>query len=92
MTAPRFAARDAVLVTCRDVAVHTRAPGYVRGRRGTVVAEHGVHALPDSVLVGDDPPLRQPVYAVRFAARELFGAGEHSVIVNLWQGYLEADR
>jgi nitrile hydratase len=29
------------------------------------------------------------VYHVRFAAAELFGDGEHSVTVELWEDYLE---
>jgi nitrile hydratase len=31
----------------------------------------------------------EPVYAVRFTARELWGAGEHAVIVDAWESYLE---
>jgi hypothetical protein len=31
----------------------------------------------------------EPVYAVRFAARDLWGAGSHSVTVDLWESYLE---
>lgn len=73
----------------RDVAVHTRAPRYVRGRVGSVVAAHREHPLPDSVVGGDDPVVTGTVYAVRFAAGDLFGAGEHSVVVDLWEQYLE---
>jgi nitrile hydratase len=28
------------------------------------------------------------VYAVRFAARDLFGEGEHTVTIALWQSYM----
>jgi len=28
------------------------------------------------------------VYAVRFEARELFGAGDHGVVLDLWEDYL----
>jgi hypothetical protein len=92
MTGGSFQPGDRVLVTQRDPAGHTRAPRYVRGRVGTIVAWHGVHPLPDSVVAGDDPPDRQPVYAVSFTAQELFGAGYHTVVVNLWESYLrEAD-
>jgi nitrile hydratase len=30
----------------------------------------------------------EPVYAVRFAARDLFGDGDHTVTIALWQSYL----
>lgn len=73
----------------RDAAVHTRAPRYVRGYVGSIVAAHREHPLPDSVVVGDDPVVTGTVYAVRFAAGDLFGAGEHSVVVDLWEQYFE---
>lgn len=75
-----------------DPPAHTRAPRYVRGRTGTVIEVHGVHPLPDDVVAGAGEPAREPVYAVRFAASELWGAGEHSVTVNLWDAYLEEAR
>ena len=34
-------------------------------------------------------PRVEPVYAVAFAAAALWGAGDHSVTVNLWESYLE---
>jgi nitrile hydratase len=30
-----------------------------------------------------------PVYAVRFEAADLWGEGDHSVIVDLWEPYLD---
>lgn len=78
-----------VRVAQRDVAVHTRAPGYVRGRHGRIVEAHGEHALPDSVVSGAQPPVRGTVWAVAFSAAELFGEGDHEVIVDLWEQYLE---
>jgi nitrile hydratase subunit beta len=70
---------------------HTRLPRYVRGHVGTVVANRGVQAFPDTSVYGrgQNP---QPVYSVRFAARELWGdaAGSNdSVHLDLWEGYLE---
>lgn len=80
---------ERVRVRVPDMAVHTRAPRYVRGRVGTLVARHGEHPLPDAVVAGHDPPERGTVWAVAFDAAELFGAGEHTVVVNLWTQYLE---
>ena len=31
----------------------------------------------------------EPVYAVRFPAAELWGSGTHSVILDLWESYLD---
>lgn len=78
-----------VRVIAPDVPVHNRAPRYVRGRIGTVLESHGEHPLPDSVVAGDRPPRTGSVYAVRFDARELFGSGDHTVTVDLWEHYLE---
>lgn len=78
-----------VRVRARDTAVHTRAPRYVRGVTGTVVAVHGRHPLPDAVVTGERPARDGHVYAVRFDAGHLFGRGRHGVTVNLWEQYLD---
>jgi nitrile hydratase beta subunit len=70
---------------------HTRLPRYVRGREGVVERRHGAHVFPDSHAhgAGDDP---RPLYTVRFAARELWGADaseRDSVSLDLWEPYLE---
>ena len=83
-----FAPGTHVRVRPCDPDVHTRAPRYVRGHHGVVVEQHGVHPLPDAVVSGAETRL-EPVYAVRFAARDLWGEGEHTVTVNLWASYLE---
>lgn len=68
---------------------HTRLPRYARGALGTVVEPEGQHPLADDRARGlATPP--QPVYAVRFTALELFGAGDHAVTLDLWESYLEA--
>lgn len=94
--AERFAPGAQVRVRMDDPRVHTRAPRYVRGRRGTVLEVHGIHPLPDAVVAGRGPAA-EPVYAVAFPSAELW-AGDaaddepftgHRVIVNLWETYLE---
>jgi nitrile hydratase subunit beta len=73
---------------------HTRLPRYVRGKLGTIVRVSGVFNLEDTdtegySLPGDNP---QPVYLVRFGARELWGeqAGRRdAVLIELWEDYLE---
>ena len=84
----RFSVGDRVQVRLEDPPGHTRVPRYIRGRIGTVVTTGPEHLLPDDVVGHIDPPRRQVVYAVRFPARDLFGAGDHSVTVELWEAYL----
>ena len=70
---------------------HTRLPRYARGKTGVIVRDHGVYLLPDSNAHFEGEK-RQHVYSVRFAARELWGAGaspRDSVHLDLWDDYLE---
>lgn len=69
---------------------HTRLPRYAAGARGRVVRYHGTHVLPDSSAhrLGE---AAEPLYAVAFAASELWAHPEHprdEVILDLWQSYL----
>ena len=86
----RFAAGDRVRTRRTDPPHHTRLPRYARGAVGQVLEPQGRHPLPDDRsrgIVSD----AQTVYTVRFAARELFGHGDHAVTVDLWESYLEAE-
>lgn len=70
---------------------HTRLPRYARGKVGQIHMDHGVYNFPDTNAHGLGPK-RQHVYAVRFAARELWGeaASPHDfVYIDLWDDYLE---
>ncbi len=91
--APRFAPGATVRARNVHPAGHTRLPRYVRGRLGTVVRVHGVHAVQDTGTAGvPTRPAAQPVYHVRFPAAELWGpdgGGRDAVGVDLWEGYLE---
>lgn len=86
--AERFRAGERVLVSQPNSPGHHRAPRYVRGHVGTVRAMHGRHVLPDDVVAHSAQPRVEPVYAVAFAAETLWGAGDHTVTVNLWESYL----
>jgi nitrile hydratase len=61
----------------------------VQGRVGEVVELRRSQPLPGESLGGGGPAELTPVYAVRFAAAELWGAGDHSVTLDLWEHYLE---
>jgi nitrile hydratase subunit beta len=89
-TAPAFAPGDRVRASNINPTGHTRLPRYVRGREGVVERRHGAHVFPDSHAhgAGEDP---RPLYTVRFAARELWGADaseRDSVSLDLWEPYL----
>jgi nitrile hydratase subunit beta len=92
---PQFAVGDRV--TVRDVPAtdHTRLPGYLRGRTGTVVRVfEGRYAYFCSTGAdGLGPPM--PVYAVRFDPRDIWGemAEQGSTIHGeLYEVYLEPDK
>jgi nitrile hydratase len=52
-----------------------------------VVEPEGRHPLADDRTrgVASEP---RTVYAVRFEAADLFGAGDHTVVLDLWEDYL----
>jgi nitrile hydratase beta subunit len=86
----RFAVGDRVTTRSSEPTGHTRLPRYARGRRGVVTADHGVWIFADAA--GQDLGfVPQHVYAVRFAATELWGEGadpRHAVNVDLWDDHL----
>jgi len=89
--APGYAVGDRVRVRNDHPFHHTRAPRYTRGRLGEVVIDHGVFVFPDtnSEEQGEAP---RHCYAVRFSARELWGAEaspHDSLCVDFWEPYLE---
>jgi Nitrile hydratase beta subunit len=85
----RFSAGDQVRARTADPDGHTRLPRYVRGHTGQVLELRATWALPDETVRGVSR--REPVYAVRFGAKELWGAGSHEVILDLWESYLEIE-
>lgn len=86
---PRFSPGTRVRTSLADPPHHTRLPRYVRGRVGEVVEPHGSYPLPDERAQAVADPRVETVYTVRFAARDLWGEGGHTVTVDLWESYLE---
>ena len=88
---PRFGLGDAVRVRNLHPSGHTRLPRYVRGKRGVVVRFYGFQDVQDaqSPGVAVEP---QAVYAVRFAASEIWGDAAEvnsTVCIDMWESYLE---
>ncbi|HEX7269679.1 MAG TPA: SH3-like domain-containing protein [Streptosporangiaceae bacterium] len=82
-----FRPGDRVRARRADAPHHTRLPRYARGAVGTVLERQGRYPLPDD-RARQLPAEPEPVYTVRFAAAELFGEGDHTVTVDLWESYL----
>lgn len=87
----RFAAGDRVRVVAGAHGGHTRFPGYVRGKVGTVVRVDDRFSLPD-VEAHSVRRVVEGTYGVRFAARDLWPDADPNaaVHVDLWDSYLEA--
>jgi nitrile hydratase len=70
---------------------HSRLPGYVQGKVGTVARVHGAHVFADSNAQGrGEQP--QWLYTVVFDGTTLWGAGAQpglQVSVDAWESYLQ---
>lgn len=89
---PRFTPGQRVRTRATAVPHHTRLPGYVRGKVGTIERLHGHHVFADAHArgLGEEP---QALYTVVFEGRELWGpdaAPGLRVSVDAWEPYLEA--
>jgi nitrile hydratase beta subunit len=87
----RFRPGDRVRTRTQVVPRHTRLPGYVRGKCGTIERLHGSHVFadPHAQGLGEQP---EPLYTVVFEGSELWGADAAPglrVSVDAWQSYLE---
>ena len=88
---PQFAVGEAVRARRLNPDGHTRLPRYVRGCVGEIAALHGAQTFPDANAAGLGPQ-PQPLYQVRFEARELWGdraRANDAVYLDLWEAYLE---
>jgi nitrile hydratase beta subunit len=89
--APRFLVGDVVVTRNVHPIGHTRLPRYARGKRGMIQRSYGPQIFPDTNAhgLGEQP---QPLYNVRFEARELWGESaepRQTVALDLWDSYLD---
>lgn len=85
-----FAVGDEVIVKNDHPRGHTRVPRYVRGRRGVIQRDHGVHRFEDAVAPGTEVG-PQHLYTVMFTGPELWGSRAHAhdrMHVELWDIHL----
>lgn len=88
---PRFQVGDRVRARNINPPTHTRLPRYARGKLGEIVLYHGGHVFADASAHQKNAPA-EPLYAVRFTARELWGEDadpRQSVTLDLWEPHLE---
>ncbi len=88
---PQFQGGDRVRARNIHPEGHTRLPRYVRGKTGTITRYYGIHSLQDAELPGGCVRREQPLYAVRFESRDLWGESaeaEDAVYLDMWEGYL----
>jgi nitrile hydratase subunit beta len=90
-TTAAFKLGDKVRARNLDIPGHTRLARYVRGKVGVVALHHGAHVFPDTVA-HDRGDNAQPLYTVRFEAKELWGENverRDCVYIDLWEDYLK---
>ena len=88
---PRYRVGEQVRVRQLRRPGHTRVPRFVRGRVGTVLHVAPRFPYPDA-NAHDLPTREESTYHVEFAASQLWpgeGAPGESVVVDLWETYLE---
>lgn len=88
---PRFKAGDQVIMRNHQPTGHTRLPGYIRLKVGTIEKDYGVFAFPDTHAhsQGEKP---QHCYSVKFSARDLWGANaspKDSLRVDVFDDYMD---
>lgn len=89
---PKFKPGDHVTAINANPATHTRLPRYARGKNGIVETDRGVFCFNDTNAhgAGHKP---QHIYAVRFTARDLWGAeapAHDTLRLDMFEDYLVA--
>lgn len=88
---PAFGLGDAVRVRAEREEGHTRQPGYVTGRRGTIVDHRGAAVFAD-VHAAARTKVAEHLYTVAFDGAELWGDGAEpntEIRIELFEPYLE---
>lgn len=100
-TPPRFRAGDRVRIVEHEGEGHSHIPHYLRTVAGRIERERGLHVLPEALPGrgghdhGDEhggdhggEALLQHVYAVSFAARDIWPEARHTLNFTLWDNQL----
>ena len=88
-----FAPGDAVRVSSRAHEGHHRAPGYLKGKTGTVERVHDCFLDPETRAYGDDGEPARRLYLVGFALGELWpayrGGRNDCLVADVFEHWLE---
>ena len=88
-----FAPGDTVRVSPRAHEGHHRAPGYLKGRSGTVERVHDRFLNPETRAYGGDGEPAQRLYLVGFAQGDLWprypGGGDDRLVADVFEHWLE---
>ena len=88
---PKFKVGDVIRAKNMHPVGHTRLPRYVRGKQGTVEEIYEYWRVDDTPPAGQDHAI-EPLYRVKFEARELWGeeAEPNQVLyIDMFESYLE---
>jgi nitrile hydratase subunit beta len=92
--APRFVPGERVRVLPAFPPGHVRTPHYCRGKTGVIERICGAFANPEELAYARDGLPAQPLYRVRFAARELwpdYAENASDVVeIEIYQHWLES--
>lgn len=88
-----FAVGQRVRTKAQRRAGHTRLPGYLQKRRGTIVRALGSFPLADERAVTPETARSSELYTVCFEASEVWpdGGWSGSICADLFEDYLEAE-
>ena len=93
MSMPVLAVGETVTVRAAFPPGHTRAPTYIRGRRGIVDRIIGAYPNPEELAYGRSGGPALPLYRVRFRQRDLWtdyaGGTDDTIIVDVYENWLE---
>jgi nitrile hydratase beta subunit len=87
----KFSVGDRVQVRNIHTPGHTRMPAYVRGRKGEIIHVAPYFSFPDNAA-HENTFRKEPTYHVMFTGSELWNddeANSDTVVVDLWESYLE---
>jgi nitrile hydratase len=84
-----LAVGDDVVVSDREHVGHHRTPGYLKGRRGSIVRVHAAFTNPETRAYGETGLPKQRLYLVEFPASELWGSGDGRVLADVFEHWLE---
>jgi nitrile hydratase len=88
-----FAPGDTVRVSSRAHEGHHRAPGYLKGKTGTVERVHDRFLNPETRAYGEDGEPARRLYLVGFGMSDLWtayrGGGDDRLVADVFEHWLE---